>query len=318
MPKAAGAHSSKSVGLITIVMTLLGWASVPLFLKHFTHSMDAWASNGWRYGFSALLWAPLILVLLYRKRMPEGIWWRALVPALFNSVGQEFFTWAHYKINPGLLTFGMRTQIVFVATGAFLLFPSERRVIRSPVYWLGVTMILGGTGGTIFAGSTLPRWDEALGIGAAILSGMFFACYSLSVRHFMHEYRSAVSFAVISQYTAAAMVAMMLLVGEGGGSTVALLPRGQIALLLLSAVIGIALGHLFYYISIARLGVAVSSAVLQIQPICVAMASRVLFGEHLTPIQWLAGAIAITGAMAILLAQRRLSLPPPQVGEPEA
>lgn len=312
----AAEHPGKSAGAVTIVMTLLGWSSVPLFLKHFSHSIDAWTSNGWRYGFSALLWGPLVLFLLSRGRMPAGIWRRALVPSVFNSLGQVLFTWAHYKIHPGLLTFGLRTQIVFVATGAFLLFPGERRVIRAKAYWLGVAMILGGTAGTVFGGKALPRLDEALGIGFALLAGMCFACYSLSVRYFMHGYRSAASFSVISQYTAAVMVLLMVLLGEQKGWKAASLPAGQIVLLLVSAVIGIALGHLFYYISIARLGVAVSSAVLQLQPICVAMASRALFGELLTPLQWSAGAVAVMGALAILETQRRLTQAAPQAAEP--
>ena len=85
------------------------------------------------------------------------------------------------------------------------------------------------------------------------------------------------------------------------------LAGGQFLLLLLSAVIGIALGHVFYYISIARLGVAVSSGVIQLQPFLVAMASFAVFGERLGPLQWAFGVVAVGGAGAILVSQHRLT-----------
>ncbi len=57
-------HDSKpvAIGTLTITLTLLGWSSVPLFLRHFVDLIDPWTSNGWRYGFSALLWAPVLVI----------------------------------------------------------------------------------------------------------------------------------------------------------------------------------------------------------------------------------------------------------------
>lgn len=303
------------LAIFLIVSTLIGWSAVPLFLKHFSHSIDAWTSNGWRYGFSALLWAPLLVFGAMRGSLPVGLWRAALVPSVFNCAGQVCFTWAHYKIDPGLLTFGLRMQIVFVAVGAFMLFPTERRVIRTRSYLLGVATVFGGTLGTILLapavvkGSTsdIPTSVYLLGVALAIGAGLFFACYALAVRHYMHGVRSTTAFAAISQYTAAAMVLLMLLLGDRHGAAAAELPGGQIALLLLSAIIGIALGHVFYYAAIARLGVAISSGVVQLQPVLVTAASAVLFGETMTVPQLVCGGIAILGAAAMLSVQQSLS-----------
>jgi drug/metabolite transporter (DMT)-like permease len=143
-------RTGASLAIFLIVATLIGWSSVPLFLKHFSHSIDAWTSNGWRYGFSALLWAPVLMYGAMRSSLPGGLWRAAIVPSIFNCAGQVCFTWAHYKIDPGLLTFGLRMQIVFVALGAYLLFPAERRVIRTPSFLLGAVTVFGGTIGTIW------------------------------------------------------------------------------------------------------------------------------------------------------------------------
>jgi drug/metabolite transporter (DMT)-like permease len=75
----------------------------------------------------------------------------------------------------------------------------------------------------------------------------------------------------------------------------------------LSAVIGIGLGHTFYFFSIARLGLVISAGVVQLQPITVSIASYFLFGEKLTGWQWTTGLIAVSGAVGMLVMQQRLS-----------
>jgi drug/metabolite transporter (DMT)-like permease len=292
--------------VITVLCTLLGWSSVPLFIKHFSHDIDHWTSNGWRYGFSALVWLPVVLIAWKRGRTPPGLWRVALVPALFNTLGQVAFAWAHYKIDPGLLTFGLRTQIAFVALGAFVLFPGERAVIRSRWYLAGLVMVIGGAAGTILLGKPM-QGATTFGVVLAISSGLLFASYALSVRKFMHGIHPVIAFAAISQYTALVTVVLMLVLGDRAGAGALDLSSGQFGLLLLSSIIGIALGHVFYYISIARLGVAVSSGVIQLQPFIVAVASFFLFGEVLRAQQWASGGVAVTGAVMMLAVQQRMA-----------
>lgn len=288
-------------------LTLAGWSSVPLFLRHFSHSVDAWTSNGWRYGFAALLWLPVILIAHRVGRTPPNLWRRALVPSVLNAIGQVCFTWAHYKIDPGLLTFGLRVQVVFVAIGAYMLFPAERRVVRSPAFILGVVMVLMGTAGTALLSANPFAPQRIAGLLLAVTSGAFFAAYGLSVRQYMRGVHPVIAFAAISQYTAGVMVLLMLLIGDRFGAMALALDGDQLALLLLSAVIGIALGHVFYYTSIASLGVATTAGVLQLQPFAVSIASLAIFQEQLSLAQWAGGLIAVIGALLILNVQRRLS-----------
>jgi len=302
-----------ALGATTVVLTLLGWSSVPLFLKRFTDDIDLWTSNGWRYGFSALLWLPVVLVGLHRKTLSKPIWIAALVPGVVNSIGQVFFVWAHYKIDPAVLTFGLRTQMVFVAFGAYMLFPSERVVLRSRGFWVGIGLVVCGVIGTIVFAETRPSASEWTGIGMAILSGFFFAMYGLSVRWYMKGYGSVVSFAVISLYTAFVMLVLMAVFASPGeaypfaGGAALDLSASLFFLLLLSAVVGIALGHVFYYISIARLGVAVSSGIIQLQPFLVGVGAYFFFGTVLTATQWISGLLAVVGAVVMLAAQRRVT-----------
>ena len=224
-----------------------------------------------------------------------------------STAGQVTFVWAHYKIDPGLLTFGLRSQMIFVAVGAYALFPPERPVIRSWSYLIGLVALMGGTSGALLLGEEKIQGAHAMGIILAVISGMLFAGYGLAVRKYMERFNSVVSFAAISQYTAAAMLILMLFIGEDLGWGAARLPGTQLFLLLLSAVIGIAVGHVLYYISIARLGVAVSAGVLQLHPFFVAVGSLLLFHERLTVLQWIGGCVAVAGALLMLSVQQRLS-----------
>lgn len=317
--RSGAAHMGAWLGVVTVVLTLVGWCSVPLFIRHFSHSIDVWTSNGWRYGFSALLWAPVLVwggLSARRRKLPPGLWRASIVPALFNSLGQIAFAWSFYHVDPTTATFGLRLQIVFVAIGAYLLFPSERRVLKSPQAWAAIAMVLIGISGTIFGSGQARKPDEVWGVVVAVASGLLFASYGLGVRRFMHGFHPVTAFAAISQYTAIVMVVLMLALGHNvldaarpwdAGRSALNLPAAQFGLLLLSSVIGIALGHVFYYISIARLGVAVSSGVIQIQPFGVAIGSYLLFDERLTPLQVVMGCVAVAGAVLLLFVQWSVS-----------
>ena len=292
-------------GVVTVLLTLAGWSSIPLFLHHFASSIDAWTSNGWRYSVAALLWAPALVIAVRRKGGANGLWRAAVVPSVMNAAGQVCFTWAHYMIEPGLLTFALRFQIVFVSLGAFLMFPSERAVVRTPLYLSGFVLVLAGGLGAGLLGDAPLTGAKAGGFALAVLSGALFAAYGLSVRKHMRGVHPITAFAAISLYTSGAMLVLMFLFGERAGLTALDLGPAQFGLLVLSAIIGIALGHVFYYISIARLGVAVASGVIQLQPFVVATGSYILFRETLAAPQWISGCAAVTGALLMLETQRR-------------
>jgi drug/metabolite transporter (DMT)-like permease len=298
--------------------------------------VDVWTQNGWRYAFAAVIWAPVLIIAHARKRVPAGLWRASVLPAIANALGQTLFTYAYYEIDVATATFGLRMQIVFLAVGAYLLFPSERTLLRTPQAWLGIALVLFGVTGTIFAmpepfaaDSVLHHGARALGVAAAIASGLLFAAYGLAVRKYMHGFHPVTAFAAISQLTALICVALMLVAarsdaGKGAhdlGLSVLRLSPYPIFLMALSSIIGIALGHVFYYISIARLGVAVTSGVIQLQPFCVAAAQLLVYHVALTNGQWIGGTVAVCGAVLLLHTQwslgRRRTMAPASTVEQE-
>lgn len=302
-----------AVGAVCVSCTLLGWASVPLFIKYFTqqgHYLDPWTANGWRYSISAALLLPVVLLHARRRALPAGIWRRAVVPSLFNCAGQICFATAPYYIGVGLMAFLLRFQIIFVTLGAYMMFPSERRVLRAPLYWMGVLLVFGGLAGTVVLGDTAFAGGSAIGVALGTISGVFFAGYALSVRHFMHGCNPVLSFGVISLYTAGALVGLMFAFSDSRGTAPVALGAGGIGMLGISSIVGIGLGHIFYYMAIARLGVSISAGVILLAPFMTAVGSFFIYGERLTAAQWISGTTALVGAGMILSRQHRYTRPP--------
>jgi len=124
--------------------------------------------------------------------------------------------------------------------------------------------------------------------------------YGLSVRRWMGKYHPVIALSVICQMTAVGLIALMLIYGRDHGAYVPQLPADILWYLAVSAFVGIAIGHILYYISIARIGIVITSGVLQMQPFLVSAASFFIFGETFRWWQWIAGIIAIGGAYLML------------------
>ncbi len=294
------------LGTAMIVLTLAGWTSIPLFLRHFAHlKLDPWAVNGWRYAFSALMWLPVLVWHASRGSTPKGLWKAALWPSVFNAIAQVCFGLAPYYIDPGLMTFSLRLQVIFLMFGAAVFFPSERRVVRSPLFIAGIGLLLVGTTLTLmFKPGGLGEAKTEWGVALAIAAGFLYAAYALCVRKFMHGIPALTAFSAVSQYTGVALFATMFFVSPDHGESLLHLPSNLLVQLALSAIIGIGIGHTLYYASIQKLGLAVSSGVVQLQPVTVSIGAMILFGEKLTGLQWITGTAAICGAVLMLVAQQ--------------
>lgn len=301
----ASQRDGSAAGIVCVVITLLGWSSVLLFLRHLAPLIDVWTSNGWRYGSCALFLFPFLIGKRGRGSVPADIWLRALPPAVLNSAGQVCFAASIYFIEPGLAGFLLRVALISSTLGAFVLFADERVLIRTRIFWFGMLFVIAGSVGTVLFGVLPIRGATAIGIALGAAAGAFFGLYGVAVRYWMRGISSIHSFAAISTYTALAMVALMIWRGKEHGLIALQLSPLNLTILFGSALIGIALGHIFYYASIARLGVAVAGAVVQLAPFLGGAASVMVFDEVLTAGQWISGFVLLLGGMVLLRAERR-------------
>ncbi len=291
-------------GIVLVVLTLTGWSSVLLFLEHLTAYIDPWTANGWRYGLAALLWLPLLVVGAARGTLPNRLWRRAIGPALMNTAAQVCFAAAPYYLGPGMAAFLLRVSILFSTAGAFVLFADERVLVRSRLFWAGMLLVVGGSVGTVLFGKDPIKGGTAVGIMLGAGAGAFYGLYAVAVRYWMHGVPAMTSFAAISLYTAAGVVTLMVAFGAKHGLTVFDLSPANWGVLVLSSLIGIALGHVFFYAAMARLGVTVTTAVVQLAPFITGAASSVLFDEVLTALQWSSGVVLLGGGVMLLRAEQ--------------
>jgi drug/metabolite transporter (DMT)-like permease len=219
-------------------------------------------------------------------------------------VAQVAFTAAHSYVNPGLLTFGLRLQLVAVAIGAYLLFPAERATIASVRYLGGLGLLICGVAGVLLGGGNILEGSSMIGVLLAVFAGIGYGVYGLAVRKFMYGYHPVFAFGVIALYTGGTLVACMLAFARGHGAEVLDLGGSELWSLGLSAFFGIAIGHVLYYTAIDRMGVATTAGVLQLQPFIVSAFSAAYFGEVLSGKQWAAGVVAVLGAGLVLSAQK--------------
>lgn len=342
MPEKPHLSESRSnlVGIVLIVLTLACWTTIPLYLSHLKGIpgpvmgadgkplplVDPWTANGWRYGFSTMLWIPPLLVAWWGRKLPAGIWKAALIPSLFNAAAQVCFGVAPYFVSPGLMTFSLRLNIIFVTVGAAIFFVAERRIIRSPIFLAGLAILMTGTLATVLLQPGGLGGATGKGVLISFGSAFLYAMYALAVRKWMHGMPPMLAFAAVSQYTGLALVVLMFIYGDRGvgadgtadavrGLNALRLEGGvfgvEFLMLLVFAVVGIGLGHTLYFNSIQRLGLAVSSGVVQLQPVTVSLGAILVFPnkpeQHLSGWQWMTGMVALIGAGTMLVAQHRLT-----------
>jgi len=283
---------------------MLLWSTVPLFLRSFIHEIDGWTANGLRYPFAALLWSVPLAVYLKQGKIDPRLFRLALIPSLVNLIAQTFWAWTIYYMEPGLVMFLARIGLLFSFVMSMALFQDERRLLRSPLFWIGIVFALFGFIGMNLASGALAAKGTWIGLLIVLGQAFFMALYGVSVRYTMRGFKPWHSFPVIALYTSAGLIVLMMLFGNP--QQVFEMPFNRIVLLGISAIIGIALAHICYYYALEHLGVSISAGCLLLTPFLTTAGSYVIYGEFFSIGQWMFGCVILVGAAVLLTAQRHL------------
>jgi len=148
--------------------------------------------------------------------------------------------------------------------------------------------------------------------GVAILLGtaVGWGAYAVSVRKWMAGYPLRQAFGVISLYTSAVLVVLMLLLGDYG--RLRTLPGPLWAVMVVSGFIGVAFGHVLYYRGIHGIGPVVTSGVSLGGPFVTALLAAAFLNETLAAGQLLGGVAVVAGGALLLWVKSVVSR-----GEPE-
>ncbi|MDO4558706.1 MAG: DMT family transporter [Planctomycetia bacterium] len=277
--------------------------------------LDPWTLNGVRYGISALVWLPFLLprrrnCMYVKELLPGGVertrslWRDAVVPSIVNSISQTAYGLSFLYISASTVGFALRLSVIPTIFFGYFLLREERRLLRSRGFWCGTFLSSVGLAGVVQ--DEIP-WmvgggDDWLRGGVATgMTMIFWGAYSVAVQKKTKCYSSIQSFAVISLYTACVMVIGAILFGDLHSLT--LISGRCLTEIVVSSLIGIALGHVLYYYAIATLGSIVASSILLLSPLVTKGLAMAFLGE---PLGWagvFGGAILLAGGFQIMCVQ---------------
>lgn len=303
MPGRTLARRLDLIAIVCLLGSIICWGVPPVMLRYLTRAIpDGYTTNLVRYPIATLVYIPLVIMAVRRVKLGR-FWVAALVPAVVNVIAQTLFAWSPYYMSAGMLSFLVRISIVWSILGAFWLFPDERPLARSRLFWSGAALAVGGF--AIMAVSGLAGREFTLaGIIVVLLCSVFWGLYDITVRYSMRNLHPLVVFGVIGNYTSIALILMGPL---GEPSSVLRLSSGDLALLIASAFIGISAAHGMYYVALQRLGVAVSALTLMLTPFVSLVCGWLFLGEEFTAWQWVGALVLIAGA-TLALASRQYML----------
>ena len=299
--------------LAALGTAILFWSSVPLLLKYFTHRLDAWTVNGLRYTFAALFWLPF--VLRHCRDVPPGrnIWKDAIPPAACHAVGQALFGLTPYFNDATVINFVSRSSFLFVTLFGFMMLREERPLARDPLFWTGVAATLAGLV-TMYKGGLGTTSTSARGMLLLVATAAFWGLYSVLVRKFMRGYSARLAFGTVSLYAAPCLLALMFAVGNW--KPIQRIDGWLWTLIWISAIAGIALGHVFFYRAIHALGPIASEGSLLLIPFVTSVLAFFALDERLDRLQWIGGSVLVFGCLFLVLAktrfERRVELAAPE------
>jgi drug/metabolite transporter (DMT)-like permease len=301
------AFSSNSLsGAAFLLGSVFCWGAVPVLLRSLTDVLDAWTANGIRYPMAAVLYWPVLAVAFQSGRLDRCVIGRCLAPALLALGGQILWALAPYHLPASAIGFFVRMSLLWSLAAAMAFFPDERRLLASPRFHAGILLAVAGF--LVLSVNKLKLDAEVSGTGIVIIlaCSFFFGLYAVSVRQFLRGIHPLVAFGVVSQIVSAGTLAAMLTAGRY--ADLLSLRKPDWVIVAASSILGIALGHVFLYASVKRLGAAITSGAQTLTPFVTAALAWAILGESLSAVGWCGGVGMVVGATVLLMAQNQLVL----------
>ena len=167
-------------GLMATVGTIILWSMAPVFIKMLSQHFDPITQNFYRYFFSSILLAFLLLTSGEISKL-KGHFKKLIIPASFVFLYQTILVYGIYMTEATVAAILMKTNVVFTTVLAFLLFREERSIISNPTYLLGTLLTFTGAVGIIMNTNSLQLTLD-LGAILIVLSSLFWSYYIISIR----------------------------------------------------------------------------------------------------------------------------------------
>lgn len=302
--QTSGRDRRISFGAIGLIGVILCWGSTPVLLKGLVGSVDSWTANGVRYPMIALLYLPLVVLGFLRGDLTRKIALACIVPAICSFLGQVLWGMAPYYLEAQAMGFFARLAVIFSTLAAMALFADERRLLLQPWFSLGGGLLVGGFIAFAYFGGYFQVALSFAGVIIMVACAFFFGMYVVSVRYFLKGVSPLFSFALVAQFVSMGTLTAMFLWGDYGALTV--IDGSAWAMLLGSALLGIALGHVFLYGAIARYGASIATAAQTVTPFVTILLAWLFLGEQMNAAQWPAGIAMVAGTIFLMRSRQQL------------
>lgn len=298
-----------SKGYAAVFATVIIWSVPSLFMYYLNRYYDPWAQNFYRYSVACIAILPLVVYRVSRggPKIDRRALLLCLWPCLPNVIHQITQVMALFYMGPGVYAIFARSSVIFTALLALAFFPEERYVIRQWQFQAGTLLGLIGAFGVIWfqrgveslataspSGSEQDRHIAVPGLLIAFTATFCWALYGVLVKRPSAQLGSIRSFGVISFITSVLLLPLTTVFGRIG--TPLHVAAHVNVILIVSAVTCITLAHVFYYIAIHEIGVALAQTLQLLCPAGAMALSAWIFGERLTHAQLYSAVILLLGA----------------------
>lgn len=309
----------KTGALLRNLGAVVCWSVAPLMIRATREHYSVLFQTFARYLASlAILWPVLLAssgsgqarrnLLAILPLLP-----RILVIALVNYAFQTTYTVAFYTLLPGFAALVNQSGVLFAVALALLVFPDERRTLRSRSFQAGLVAAVAGVLVTIFAGGGTAGGVVAAGEGGTLLLGVLsmmasafsWALLGTLVKKWLHDVNPL--FALSAVFTIVTPLFLLTDVIVSGGLALPRAPAGVWAVLVLSGLIGVGLGHSLYYSAVGVIGVTVSSSLSLLVPLLAGLMSFFVFGERFGVLRLLGAALVLGGCYVVIRERFRSS-----------
>lgn len=286
--------------------SLFCWSVGPIFIKLLSGFVDLWMQNLLRYLVACLFWLPFLLYQRSRENFNHKVWSRSVLPAAANIFLQSFWAASFYYIGPALMSLLVKSSVIWIAGFSLIFFPAERGLVRSKRFWSALVLSMVGVMGVILSGEAFTSEATVKGIILTMSAAFGWAVYSILAKISFRDIDVRLGFSVTSIYTVVGLGVLAIVFGKPGMSF-EMTTVGWVYVVV-SGIVSIAVSHVLYYAAMKRIGATIPSLVLLGTPFLVFSISRVVFGETLSLLQGVFGAILLLGCGISIWAQGDLAV----------
>jgi drug/metabolite transporter (DMT)-like permease len=315
--------SGQALGIILVLVSAAGFGSGALFVQPlYDEGMEPLAVLFWRFTTAALFgWGFLLASSRRRLSLRSLPRRRVLILLLLGTlyVGNSYAFIASLQVVSislaSIIAYLYPAIVAVMATRLVRRLEGRRAWLALGISIVGIALTVGG----IPAGELPPLWGLALAFANPVIYATWIILQArLAGERPVHERGNDAGLAIppgdaeaISEApdpspaaalmtTATAFVYALLLLGTGGSISPADVPASVWPALLGLGLVATAIAIQAFYAGVKRVGGARASLISTVEPVYTVVLAVILFGESLTPMQIVGGALVIG---AVILAE---------------